>query len=1542
MVISKQICHYFIDISASQRFMKRFIAAVSVFAMFLNVLPLQAAHAAGPQSAFSLTGFRLPASVTAVFNGAQQEGAGSFQNGLVGAYAEGMCVPMYAEVSNNSSAPAFEMYLNINYDYFRAATGVVGYQGLETYSFNHGITDPNVADNLDDFSFTGADLTSVTSFPLVGGSSVSALVNGPFFGEGDPLVPSNPNRYYHIVLQNVPANAQVLVPFCGRLSEMAGQYSNGADLHISLAEDGRETVSANPRKFTRDAHETASIQGIVYNDADQSLDFNEDPSFLYSGHTVRLYDENYQLIDSMTTGATDSNTNPLFFSGSVVPGQYRFNNLPPAYYYVCAQPPAGAGWTRISPNGVDMDLDANAHSIDPVTSVGIITMTQGFVGNGTEWCYGINMTSVLNQDYMRFGLNYEEPTEPTTATLTIIKQVVGSNEEVGHFSYKLDVNHAPGAVNTVFVDGGTQVELTAGDNYEVRENEAVGYIQTESDDCEGTIVAGQDVTCVITNTYNPTGTITVLKELPNDNGGTEVESDFILYLNGDSVQPGATNTFAPGTFTLSEAWANNHYNNFPNTNSVDEWYDVTYSCVDGNVVTTSPVIVLEDGHDVVCTITNDDIAPEVTVIKHVVGGGPLVASDFDMNVTATNPSLATFPGSETGTVITINPGSFSLDESSVAPEAQDYVADIPDECLNATLGLGDTLTCTITNTYAPLPVDAADGLLQGVLYKDMNGNGTYDEGHPSLPYRVNNVDVTLYDGAFTMVKTMDSGVATADSGPVVKGQYRFRDLEAGTYYVCVQGLDPNVWEQTSPSIGFVDPVLSASTNVSSVADPNSSGQYCYEVELAESQHQLRLRFGAQPATVVVNPGQCVGGELVQNGSFESPVVDPNASRGGTWDNFVDGTVDLFWRVLGLDDSASSGLEVQAGYAGWTPSNGNQFIELDGDEPNIISQELDTVPGVEYTLSFDFSARPETVAANNAVEVFWEGDSLGTITATTDIHGNTDWSQHVFTVTASGETAMLAFADRGATADSLGSFVDNVSVSCGDAPSNQGFLTLVLNVTNDDAGTAQASDYYFNLIDTLATQSVPGDETGLTAPVVGAYTALLVGNMFGYVADTSDPDCGGVMSVGAHLTCTVTLNDVEVVRITEPVTPVLACVEDIGNGYLMAHFGYVNTNAGSVFVQAGTIDNRITGGGFTGDGNHGQPSSFAVGSVPDAFQVSFPGDIPLVWTVVSANESRSTDQADFASPRCQDDEPATATLTVHKIVVNNGGDAIPSDFMLDVTGQNVSIDRGVHVYETVSFPGEELGTVVTLEEGAFEVTEPTVDGYSAQFEGDCEGVAVAGIQYDCIVTNVERGGSEIEGSLTFDVIVDGGDAPASGFNIFMNGGNVTAYHDGDVLPMAPGDYDIFVEPRTGYETTFSGDCTGLFAQNATGNIASDEDALCTITNRFVGGPSGGGSSGNNGGGSGNNGGDGGNGGDNGNGGDGNDNDTSGDRPDPEVLGESDENITNDGTGVGGSEEITPDPIVAGVTDELPRTGVPVAGVLALGSVLAFVSRRRKAE
>lgn len=82
------------------------------------------------------------------------------------------------------------------------------------------------------------------------------------------------------------------------------------------------------------------------------------------------------------------------------------------------------------------------------------------------------------------------------------------------------------------------------------------------------------------------------------------------------------------------------------------------------------------------------------VKKHVINddGGTSVASDFTMNVTGTNVSNPSFAGDENGVTVTLDAGSYNVDETVHSDYAETKSADC-----SGTIAAGETKTCTITN-----------------------------------------------------------------------------------------------------------------------------------------------------------------------------------------------------------------------------------------------------------------------------------------------------------------------------------------------------------------------------------------------------------------------------------------------------------------------------------------------------------------------------------------------------------------------------------------------------------------------------------------------------------------------------------------------------------------------------------------------------------------------------------------------------------------------------------------------------------------------------
>jgi hypothetical protein len=158
--------------------------------------------------------------------------------------------------------------------------------------------------------------------------------------------------------------------------------------------------------------------------------------------------------------------------------------------------------------------------------------------------------------------------------------------------------------------------------------------------------------------------------------------------------------------------------------------------------------------------------------------------------------------------------------------------------------------------------------------------------------------------------------------------------------------------------------------------------------------------------------------IAVNGSFELPALS-----NGSW--------SLFDSIPGWDLASGPYIEVQNHVAG-NPFDGNQFVELDSTAESAIFQDLPTLAGVQYYLSFAFSPRPGVDV--NIMGVSWNGSSVTTVSATGTGLLDTSWTVYNFTVTATSTTTRLQFSGLGPS-DSLGEYVDAVSVAQTPEPSS---------------------------------------------------------------------------------------------------------------------------------------------------------------------------------------------------------------------------------------------------------------------------------------------------------------------------------------------------------------------------------------------------------------------------------------------------------------------------------------------------------------------------
>ena len=296
---------------------------------------------------------------------------------------------------------------------------------------------------------------------------------------------------------------------------------------------------------------------------------------------------------------------------------------------------------------------------------------------------------------------------------------------------------------------GTIITLDAGP-FSVTETGPAAYTASQSANCNGVIAAGQSLTCTFTNDDIPPE-LTVIKTVINDNGGAAVAGDFTMNVTGTNPSLASFAGNAAGTTITLDA----------GDYSVTETGPAGYS--ESQSADCSGTIAI--GESLTCTITNDDIPPELTVIKTVINdnGGTAVASDFTMNVTATNPSLASFPGNAAGTTITLDAGAYSLAETGPAGYAESQSVDC-----SGTIAIGQSLTCTITNDDIPPELTVIKTVINDNGGTAVSGDFTMSVTgtNPSLASFAGNAagtTISLDAGDYSVAETGPAGYAESQS-----------------------------------------------------------------------------------------------------------------------------------------------------------------------------------------------------------------------------------------------------------------------------------------------------------------------------------------------------------------------------------------------------------------------------------------------------------------------------------------------------------------------------------------------------------------------------------------------------------------------------------------------------------------------------------------------------------------------------------------------------------------------------------------------------------
>lgn len=379
-----------------------------------------------------------------------------------------------------------------------------------------------------------------------------------------------------------------------------------------------------------------------------------------------------------------------------------------------------------------INLTNGARACDVYWQVSTLATINGssFVGSiiaGTGVHFGTNVALdgralALGGDVTLLNNTISGPTcatpPPAQGTLHVVKTVINNNGGTAVApDFTLNVT-GTNVSNSSFVGSATGVDVTLDAGaYAVTEPVVpVGYLQTGSGDCSGTIGAGETKTCTITND-DIAPQLIVNKIVVNDNGGTNVISNFPLFIDGSSVTSGVATATTIGVHTISETSSSG------------------YTSVIGGNCAANGTITLALGDVKTCTITNDDIATPSS------GGGtgssyPVLAPPLIDVVKVPSPlALPNGPGTVKYTYTLRNIGTVPVsDVTLVGDTCSPIILISGDTNADAKLDLNETwvYTCSTVLAKTHTNIVTATGWANGISATDI-ANATVVVGIPVVP-----------------------------------------------------------------------------------------------------------------------------------------------------------------------------------------------------------------------------------------------------------------------------------------------------------------------------------------------------------------------------------------------------------------------------------------------------------------------------------------------------------------------------------------------------------------------------------------------------------------------------------------------------------------------------------------------------------------------------------------------------------------------------------------------------------------------------------------
>jgi uncharacterized repeat protein (TIGR01451 family) len=312
------------------------------------------------------------------------------------------------------------------------------------------------------------------------------------------------------------------------------------------------------------------------------------------------------------------------------------------------------------------------------------------------------------------GHHYGHKPCATTARLTLNKIVINDNDGTSTVAdFTLTATSSVGGVDVINgpdleadSDVGITADVAAPASYVLSESGPGGYDasnwECSSGDLVGdtlTLAAGDVAGCTITNDDTPpesgdTGTITLLKAVTNAWGGTLQPADFQLTIDNGNVPQGVAQTVPGGPHVIAE---------LPSPGYVQTDIVCTDTATDADVADVDGSIQVGVGQDVACTVFNADVAPTLTVVKHVNPDVVPTAAPESFQLTIDDQDVfQNAPQNEvvgTHTVGEVAVDGYRLAAINCTLDGTNTVVAYTD---GVTLALDQHVTCVVTNQHDPI------------------------------------------------------------------------------------------------------------------------------------------------------------------------------------------------------------------------------------------------------------------------------------------------------------------------------------------------------------------------------------------------------------------------------------------------------------------------------------------------------------------------------------------------------------------------------------------------------------------------------------------------------------------------------------------------------------------------------------------------------------------------------------------------------------------------------------------------------------------------